>query len=97
MRVWAKIITEHKIQKDVVQEFALARPSDLSGWTYVIDSLCQQLDIERPVILAKHVRELSTFNRTVFRGSDFMDLTSFDLYEIEIFPEKKESDLDAYY
>ena len=54
MRIWGKIIKDHKIMKDVVQEFALARPSDIYGWTPIISTLCTMLDIERPVILEKH-------------------------------------------
>ncbi|MDO4852829.1 MAG: hypothetical protein Q4A88_05330 [Clostridia bacterium] len=96
MRVWAKTLKDHKIQTDVVQEFALARPSDLYGWTPVIDDLCHALDIERPVILNKHIQDLCTFNRVIFRPSDFMDSVGFDRFEIEIFPEKKKNDwIDA--
>ena len=40
MRIWGKIIKDHKIMKDVVQEFALARPSDIYGWTPIISTLC---------------------------------------------------------
>ncbi len=92
MRVWAKTTKQHKIITDVVQEFALARPSDLYGWTEIIDSLCRALDVERPVILNKHIHELETFHNTSFRASDFMDAIPFDRFEIEIFPEKKEHD-----
>jgi hypothetical protein len=92
MRIWAKTLKDHKIQKDVVQEFALARPSDLKGWTPVIGELCHALDIERPVVLNKHIHDLCTFSHTIFKASDFMDSISFDRFEIEIFPEKKKND-----
>lgn len=90
MRIWGKIIKDHKIMKDVVQEFALARPSDIYGWTPIISTLCTILDIERPVILEKHIHDLSVFSNTSFRKADFMDSISYDRFEIEIFPEKKE-------
>ena len=48
------------------------------------------LDIERPVILEKHIHDLSVFSNTSFRKTDFMDSISYDRFEIEIFPEKKE-------
>lgn len=89
MRIWAKTILDHKMHSEVVQEFALARPTDFGGWVPVIGELCTALDIERPVVLNKHIHDLCTFNRTVFRRSDFMDATAFDRFEIEIFPEKK--------
>lgn len=97
MRIWAKTIKQHKMQKDVVQEFASARPSDFNGWIPVIAELCQVLDIERPVILEKHIRDLMTFNRVIFKPSDFMDFTSFDRFEIEIFPEKKRNEEEYFF
>ncbi len=89
MRIWAKIIQDHKIKTDVVQEFALARPSDIAGWTPMLHALCQALDLARPVVLQKHINELAKFNRTVFRKSDFIDTIPFDSFELEIIPEKK--------
>ena len=89
MKVWAKTIQDHKMQKDVVQEFSPARPLDLNEWTLVIHELCQMLDLERPVILNKHVQDLNQFGHTLFRSSDFMDYFVYDLFEIEVFPEQK--------
>ena len=56
----------------------------------ILHDLCQALDLARPVVLEKHVRELDQFSHTVFRQSDFMESIVFDRFEIEIFPEKKE-------
>lgn len=96
MRIWAKTIKEHKIQTEVVQEFALARPSDLLGWTEIISDLCQQLDLARPVILNKHISELEKFSGTTFRASDFLESISFDRFVLEIFPEKKKDNSPGY-
>lgn len=90
MRIWAKTIQSQKITSEVVREFALARPSDISGWMPVLHELCQALDLSRPVVLEKHVRELERFSHTAFRPSDFMERVGFDRFEMEIFPEKKE-------
>ena len=98
MRIWAKTLKRQKIQSEVVREFSLARPSVLEEWTPVLHELCQALDLSRPVMLNKHVRELDQFQRTVFRGSDFMEPVAFDVFEIEILREKKHEDFfhDAY-
>lgn len=96
MRIWAKTILHQKIQSEVVREFALARPSDLEGWMPVLHVLCQALDLARPVVLEKHIRELDMFSHTAFRASDFMEPISFDRFEIEIFPEKKEHESSSY-
>ena len=90
MRIWAKTIQSQKITSEVVREFALARPSDISGWMPVLHELCQALDLSRPVVLEKHVRELERFSHTAFRPSDFMEPVGFDRFEMEIFPENKE-------
>lgn len=89
MKIWAKTITNHKIQSQAVQEFSSARPSDSDGWARILTELCKPLDIAVPVILKKHVGELKSFSRTVFKRQDFMESIPFDSFEIEIFPEKK--------
>lgn len=89
MKIWAKVLTQHKIVADAVEEFPIARPIDADGWRPVIGTLCKPLDLAVPVILAKHVNDLQRFNRTVFSASDFMETVAFDRFEIEIFPEKK--------
>ena len=96
MRIWAKTIQHQKIQSEVVREFALARPSDIEGWTPVLHDLCQALDLARPVVLDKHIRELDQFAHAVFRSGGFMDPIRFDRFEIEIFPEKKEHETSEY-
>ena len=56
----------------------------------ILHELCQALDLSRPVLLNKHIRELQNFSHTVFRRSDFMEPIAFDTFEIEILREKKE-------
>ncbi len=75
-----------------MREFSLARPSDLEGWMPILHDLCQALDLSRPVVLSKHIRELEQFSHTVFRQSDFMETVPFDRFEIEIFPENKKNE-----
>ncbi len=88
MKLWAKLITNHKIVQEAVREYP-ARPSDVTGWNETLLPLCHALDLARPVLLQKHVSELKRFNRTVFTPRDFMENVSFEQFEIEIFPEKK--------
>lgn len=88
MKIWAKTITDHRIETEVVREFS-ARPSDSVGWAEVLSELCKPLDLAVPVLLNKHIEELNRFNRTVFKQADFMESVAFDRFELEIFPEKK--------
>jgi len=89
VKLWAKVLKNHKITQEAVREFSLARPSDAEGWNGVLVDLCKPLDLACPVLLEKHVRELAQFSRTVFTQADFIENVSFDRFEIEIFPEKK--------
>lgn len=90
MKIWGKVLKDHRIQHDAVLAFGQARPSDLSGWSPVLQALCKPLDLAQPVMLKKHLNELTQFGRTVFLPSDFLESVSFDRFEIELFPEKKE-------
>ena len=89
MKIWAKCVKDNKIYRDVVQEFALARPSDIAGWEAVLLELCKALDLSRPIVLSKHLKELTLFGETQFIEDDFMESLSFDKFRIEILPEEK--------
>ena len=96
MRIWAKVIEDHKIMRETVREFSSARPSDLDGWSVLLHELCQDLDLGRPVILRKHVNDLKQFSRVVFKPADFIESVDFDEFEIEIISEKKKRSTDPY-
>lgn len=89
MKIWAKCVKDNKIYKDVVQEFALARPSDIPGWEAILLELCKELDLARPIVLTKHLKELTAFSRTQFTEDDFMESLPFDKFRVEILPEEK--------
>ena len=96
MRIWAKVLQDHKIMQETVREFSSARPSDLEGWGMIIHELCQDLDLCRPLILRKHVNDLKQFSRVVFKPSDFIEPVYFDEFEIEVLSEKKKRSTNPY-
>ena len=96
MRVWAKVLKEHRIMRETVREFSSARPSDMEGWSVLLHDLCQDLDLCRPVILHKHVNDLMRFSRVVFKPADFIESVDFDEFEIEVLSEKKKRSPDPY-
>lgn len=96
MKIWAKVLRNHKIVSEAVREFDSARPSDAEGWRPVIVALCKPLDLACPVLLPKHIGELQRFSRTVFSREDFMESVTFDHFEVEIFPEKKKEKRTEY-
>ncbi|OQB23977.1 MAG: hypothetical protein BWY11_01472 [Firmicutes bacterium ADurb.Bin182] len=87
MKVWGIIKKDHRIQNDIVADFAVKR-EECTDWRSIIGSIAGSLDLSRPVVLKKHIQELHDFSRTVFKPSDFMESVAFDRFEIEIFPEK---------
>ena len=96
MRIWAKVLKEHKIMRETVREFSSARPSDLEAWSALLHELCQDLDLCRPVILRKHVYDLTRFSRVVFKPADFIESVDFDEFEVEVLAEKKKKNTDPY-
>lgn len=96
MRVWAKVLKEHRIMRETVREFSSARPSDMEEWSVLLHDLCQDLDLCRPVILRKHVNDLLRFSRVVFKPADFIESVDFDEFEIEVLSEKKKRSPDPY-
>ena len=96
MRIWAKVLQDHRIMRETVREFSSARPSDLEGWSVLLHELCQDLDLCRPVILGKHMNDLKQFSRVVFKPRDFIEPVYFDEFELEILSEKKKRSSDPY-
>ena len=96
MKIWAKVLTDHRIMNETVREFSSARPSDMEGWSVLLHELCQDLDLCRPVILKKHVNDLKQFSRVVFKPADFIESVDFDEFEIEVIPEKKKKRTNPY-
>ncbi len=96
MRIWAKVLQDHRIMRETVREFSSARPSDLEGWSVLLHELCQDLDLCRPVILGKHMNDLKQFSRVVFKPRDFIEPVDFDEFELEILSEKKKRSSDPY-
>jgi len=96
MRIWAKVLQDHRIMRETVREFSSARPSDLEGWSVLLHELCQDLDLCRPMILGKHMNDLKQFSRVVFKPRDFIEPVDFDEFELEILSEKKKRSSDPY-
>ena len=58
---------------------------EVEDWSEPFAKLCHDMDISRPVILKKHVRDLEQFSHTVFYPADFLEPVDFDRLEIELF------------
>ncbi len=89
MKLWGTVRKDNKIIRQHTLEYADLTRGTAKGWDGFIGQLCHELDLSRPVILKKHLKELEDFSRVVFRADDFMEPVDFDKFEIEIFYPKK--------
>ncbi len=88
MKVWAKVMKEDKILRDVVYENDV--PLTQSGFQSLMQELSYKLDIATPVILVNHLKHLERFNRVKFLARDFIEDVDFDLLIVErVLDEKK--------
>ena len=80
-RYWGKILKNHKIIKDAVADGYTTGTSE--DFEQMIQALCDPLDLPRPVILSKHLRDMGEFRHTRFRADDFIEEVPFDSFEVE--------------
>lgn len=81
IRIWAKVVKDEKILKDII--FEQFKPFNTENFFKYIASICEQLDIATPIILSKHIYHYLTFNCAVFFPQDFPEDVDFDSFVIE--------------
>lgn len=77
-RLWGRLIRNHRIDmNDTVS---------IEGGDYetALRELCRRFDLQRPIQLPKHDRDLSRFGRTFYSKEHFTEPISFDRLEVEI-------------
>jgi len=89
MKLWGIIRKNDKIQHQHTIEYPELTRDTASDWDELISPLCQKLDLSRPLMLKKHLKEIDEFSRVVFLPSDFIESVDFDRFEVEIFYPKK--------
>ncbi len=82
IRIWAKIIKDEKIVKDVIFENA-EQDFNIQRFALYLMDICGLLDVEMPVLLSKHVQHYYLFNMTTFRKDDFLNEVDFDSLILE--------------
>ena len=89
MKLWGKVYRDHRISDQYILQLSRERIPSGDDWAEALTQICKQLDLERPVMLPKHERELRNFGLTAFRRDDFMETVSFDRFTVEVIPEDK--------
>ena len=81
MKIWAKLLTEGKIKKQMVYE-----KDEKLTYSHFFDYLadiCQALDIPTPVLLKTHIFKYAKFNHVKFTSKDFVEHFSYDQLFLE--------------
>ena len=81
MKIWAKLITDRKIQKQFVYE-KQERLTYSRFFDYLSD-ICHELDIPTPVLLKTHIFNFAKFNHVKFIPRDFVESLDYDQLFLE--------------
>lgn len=81
IRIWAKIITDNKLVKDLIYEAADNYNRD--EFFDHISEICYKLNISSPVLIKNHYENYENFNNIKFLPRDFVEGVDFDRFEIE--------------
>ena len=85
MKIWGKTRLDNNTVDNATVTVHAKSAFDVEDWSEPFSKLCHKLNLSRPVILKKHVRDLEQFGHTVFFPADFMEPVDFDRFEIELF------------
>ena len=85
MKVWARVRVNNRTVAQHVVGIDKKSAVEVDNWQEPIGELCHELNLARPVILKKHIKDLENFSHTSFRPDDFMEKVDFDRLEIELF------------
>jgi len=75
--VWVKLISDNKVIRQDME------PCEYKNAAEALNTLCERMDISRPLWLAKNNREWHVFFRTRFNPDQFLDTVTFDRMEME--------------
>ena len=80
-RIWAKVIREEKIVKQLTYE------SDdkfvYSQFFKYLSGICEELDVATPVLMKTHIFNYAKFNTVRFIPRDFAESVDFDKLILE--------------
>lgn len=81
-RLWGRIIRNHRI---AASETVPIEDGDVEA---ALLEICRRFDIQRPLQLPKHVRDMEQFGRTFYSKEHFTEAVSFQRLEVELlYPE----------
>lgn len=83
-QLWVRVVTRGKIVGSQTEPCAYA------DWQEALDTICRRMDLPRPVLLPRHLRDWEAFGLAHFLPEHFMESVRFDRMELQyIDPDKK--------
>ena len=80
-KIWAKIITDGKIEKQLTYE--REDKFSYSDFFTNLADICEGLDIATPVLIKTHIFNYAKFNTVRFLPRDFAETVEFDKLVLE--------------
>ena len=81
IKIWAKVIKNNKTKKDYVL-FDPDKLFELNDLREYVNAICEQLDLENPILLDQHLVQLVEYRVMKFLPTDFIDVFPYDKLEI---------------
>ncbi len=81
IKIWAKVIKNNKTKKDYVL-FDPDKLFELNDLREYLNAICEQLDLENPILLDQHLVQLVEYRVMKFLPTDFIDVFPYDKLEI---------------
>lgn len=85
MRLWAKMMKEGHVQKDLTCE----RTGDTRTHRIlsVLSEICMKWDLENPIWLESNIRDFQRTNKVRFCRDNFVENIEFDYLEFQVLEE----------
>ena len=81
MKIWAKLITNNDLIKDLIYESSL--PISFDNYNLWVSEICNKCDIPTPVIVPHHYKNFVYYYNSVFKADDFIQSLDSDQLRIE--------------
>lgn len=86
MKIWAKVMRNDKILRDVIYERDLALSP--SNFQKMLQEIAYKVDIATPISLPSHYKHFEKFNRVKYLPRDFIEEVEFTSFVVERVVEK---------
>lgn len=86
MRIWAKLMHDNRILKDIVIE-NYEDDTRTHKIFAAVDKICSEFDLSRPIWLDATVEDFKRHSKCRFCSDNFIDSIDFDYMELQVLEE----------